>query len=118
MLFDDLIERRWGTIISAPPTPVSCKINGDFVPDGDDDNTPRPILDMDDPVDANNNAIDIQPIYDQLIHVELQLRHRNNMELAKVIGKSIGHDGKAAGTYTSQPHINYIIYDVEFIMEK
>ena len=112
LLYDSLIERRWGTAISAPPTSENTEDN--FVPYEDDDETPRLIPEMDDPVDANGKAINSQPAYDQLIHAELQLPHRDKMDLAKVIGRSIGPDGKTTGTYNDQPQLNTVIYDVEF----
>ena len=83
LLFDELNERRWGTAISAPPTATPNKNNNDFVPYENDDETPRLIPELDDPVDANNTAMNVQPAYDQLIHMELQLPHHDTMELAK-----------------------------------
>ena len=41
LLFDELIERRWGREISAPPTPTPKMNHNDFVPYEDDDVTPR-----------------------------------------------------------------------------
>ena len=114
LFFDELIERIWETAISAPPTPTPNKNNNDFVPYEDDDETPRLISELDDLVDSNNKAMNVQPAYDQLIHMDLQLPHHDTMKLAKVIGRSIGPDGTTAGTYDSHPRLNTIIYDREF----
>ena len=94
--------------------PISGKTDGNFVPYEDDDKTPRLIPEMDDPADANGNAIHTQPIYDHLIYAELQLPHRENMELAKIIERSIGPDGKTTGAYSKQPQLNTVIYNVKF----
>ena len=90
------------------------KNNNDFVPYEDDDETPRLIPELDDPVDANNKAMNVQSAYNQLVCMELELPYHDTMELAKVIGMSIRPDGTTAGTYDPHPHLNAIIYDEEF----
>ena len=69
MLFDELIERRRRTAINAPPTPTSNNNNDVFVPYEDDGEKPRLILELDNPVDENNKAMNVHPAYDQLIHM-------------------------------------------------
>ena len=81
---------------------------------GDDDESPRFIPEIADPVDAAGNAINQQPLYDQLIHAELILPQGEAMQMAKVLRRHVGPEGKVIGEYNETPIWNSIVYDVEF----
>ena len=67
-LFDELIQKRYGTSEMPPPSDTSP--NMDFYED--DDEELRAIPPVDDPVDSTGWALDEQP-YDALINAKLML---------------------------------------------
>ena len=114
-IFDELIEARWGTAISAPPKPSKVEGEGDdFVAYEDDDETPRLIPDIEEPVDSNGEYIDQQPQYDKLINLEVQMQQGTYLRVSKVARRALVPNGKTTGTYHEKPWMNTLIYDVEF----
>jgi len=88
--------------------------SNDFNEYEDDDEDPR-IPRIDDPVDASGKAIDQHPMYDWRIHAEIMMQQDHNLMNARVIGCSVGPDGRtAAGAYHDNPILNSVINDVEF----
>ena len=69
---------------------------------------------MDDPIDAAGNAINQQPVYDNMIQAELILPQGYKLRMAKVRGRTVGPDGKTIGNFHDTPIFNQIVYDVEF----
>ena len=112
-IFDELIEKRWGTCVSPPPTAAN-DTSDSFVPYEDDDEPATSIPTIDDPVDANGRALDQQPAYDVLIDAELMLPQRDQLRPAKVRRRTADPDGRVTGTYNSNPLMNTLTYDVEF----
>ena len=110
-LFDELITRRWGTSFNPPPQPV---IPDNFEEYEDDNEEPRLIPEMEDPVDNLGQAIHQQPTYDKMIHAEVVLAQGDRLWNAKVIGRSVGPDGLTTGTFDDNPILNSVTYDVEF----
>jgi len=82
-IFDQLIEKRWGSSVNPPSKPPP---QDDFLEYEDDDENPCVIPDFDDPVDAAGRVINQQPLYDRLIHAELTLAQGDELRAAKVIG--------------------------------
>ena len=67
-----------------------------------------------DPVDATGAPIDQQPLYDRLIHAEVALPQGDRLRTAKVTGRTVDPDGRTVGTYSDNPILNTLVYDVEF----
>ena len=85
-----------------------------YVPYEDDSTKPWTIPDVPDPVDSTGRAIDQQPAYDKLIHVELMLPQNGEYQPAKVVGRAKNELGVITGNYDENPIMNTIMYEVEF----
>ena len=111
-VFDELIERRWGTSIS-PPKTVSDESH-EFEYYEDDEEQARKAPDVEDAVDAQGNLLNQQPAYDTIINAEVQLQLGEEYAKGRVIGRALGQDGTTVGTYDDNPFLNSIVYEVEF----
>ena len=109
-LFDELISTRWGTSLHPPEKPL----NDSFEEYEDDDEIPRIIPEATDPVDATGRPLNMQPEYDQLINLEINMHQGDVLRQAKVVGRTVTADGITPGTYNSNPILNSLTYDVEF----
>ena len=117
-LFEKIIVERHGTYAKPDePLPKDHPLFDFFnmdddmpydsnIPEADELNTP--------PVDASGNEFDQQPIYDKLLSAEVTLPHGNEYKRATVLGRSLDADGRSTGTYSENPYLNTIIYDVLF----
>ena len=112
-VFDKLIEGRWGTSIN-PPQIKKGKEDNDFEEYEDNDEAPRVVPEVEDSVDSKGRLIDQQPAYDRLINAEVQLQQEDEVVLAKVKQRALGPDGTVVGTYSENPFLNSIVYEVEF----
>ena len=110
-IFDELIEKRWGT--SESPV-VQAYEDNDFVPYEDEDEEPRVLQDTEEPVDSVGRAISQQPSYDKIINAEVSLQLNDQMALGKVIRRATGPHGKTVGRYHDDPRLNSMVYEVEF----
>ena len=54
------------------------------------------------------------PVTDYLIHAEVNLPKGEEMQRAKVIGRSKSDDGRILGMYDDNPMLNTLLYDVQF----
>ena len=77
-----MIEGKWGTTINPSRISVSehtkrHEDTNDFIEYEDDDEEPRLIQEIDESVDAQGKAIDVNPPYDKIIQAEVQLQHEN-----------------------------------------
>ena len=110
--FDEAIIKIHGDSMSLPEHPA--------IPDDDDsdellDEEGEPIIiPEEDPVDATGKAVYEKPFTDMLIHAEVLLPQGENLQSAKVQGRSKDLDGNAIGSFDDNPLLNSIIYDVEF----
>jgi hypothetical protein len=111
-VFDELIERRWGTSISPPKTGNEEK--PEFENYADEDEPERAVPDIEDAVDTNGRLLDQQPAYDAIINAEVQLQLGEEFVTGKVKQRALGPDGKVTGSYDDNPMLNSIIYEVEF----
>ena len=121
-VFDEFITAQWGTPVPVKPT------NDDEYPTTHPDNVkedpfeeyedeyqqPMFIPEMEYPIDAAENAINQQPVYDKMIQYELILPKGDKLQMAKVRRRTFGPDGKTIGTFNDTPIFNLIVYDVEF----
>ena len=109
-VFDELIERRWGTSISPPKTDAKPE----FENYEDDDEAERVVPEIEDAVDANGRLLDQRPAYDMIINAEVQLQLGEEFAVGKVTQRALGPDGTVVGTYDENPMLNSIVYEVEF----
>ena len=109
--FDEIIRSRLGDAMSTPSKPLAP----DYVPYADGELDPPPIHEIDDdPIENDGTAVFEKPITDYLINAELRLPQGENLEHAKVIGRSKDINGEIVGVYDNNPMLNTMIYDVEF----
>ena len=66
-VFDELIERRWGTLINLLNA-VTHEGDKDFEPYEDDDEAARIIPDIKDIIDKGGKLLDQQPVYVTMIN--------------------------------------------------
>ena len=109
-VFNELIERRWGTSIS-PPKPDA---KPEFENYADDDEHERVVPEIEDVVDSTGKVLDQQPAYDRIINSEVQLQLGEEFAVGKVKQRAVGPDGEVVGTYDENPMLNSIVYEVEF----
>jgi hypothetical protein len=65
-------------------------------------------------VDSTGKILNQQPLYDKMISAETLLTHGDDMQVGKVIGRTLGGHGSTIGSYDDNPVLNSLIYDVEF----
>ena len=116
-----MITARWGTsVLAKPPNDEDLATHLDNVKEdpleeyGDEDELPRVIPEMNDPIYASGNAINQQPVYDKMIQAELILPQGEKLRIEKVRGRTVGPDGKIIGTFHDTPIFNLVVSDVEF----
>ena len=112
LIFTELISKRWGDASHPPSSTDEPDPTMDAQDEDEDQTTLVPVFD--DPVDANGQAIDLQPAYDTLIHAELMLPHNGVQQRAKVTQRTLGPDLRTTGTYHSSMPLNTMLYDVQF----
>jgi hypothetical protein len=113
-LFDELIERRWGTSINPPKVESTENDDNFFEEYNDSDDFARVIPDIEDSVDSTGKLINQQPAYDAMLNAEVRMNVGNYVANGKVKRRAIGADGKLIGTYDDNPILNTMIYEVEF----
>lgn len=128
-VFDDLIERRHGTSINPPKSPIqdgmstvvagaSTLASMSHMTDEttcdheEDDIAIQP--EIEDILDSTGKILDQQPCYDRMINAEILLQQGDKMQMGKVVGRAVNTKGHTMGTYDNNPMLNSIIYDVEF----
>ena len=120
--FDALIKGRWGTSMSPPVVETvddETEATEDMTDDefeeySDEDEQPRKIPDQEDTVDATGRLLDQQPAYDQIINAEVLLQQGEQVCKGVVKRRAIGPDGRTTGSYSENPVLNSIVYEVEF----
>ena len=112
-IFDGLIERRHGTSIN-PPIESDDDTRDEWEEYEDEDEPARISPEIEDTVDVNGRLLNQQPAYDKILHAEVCLQKGDNMAVGKVTNRAIRPNGGVAGTYDDNPHLNTMIYEVEF----
>ena len=79
-VFDELIERRWGS----PITPSNIQQQNVFEKYEDNEQQDQPTLEVEDTVDSTGKLMNQQPAYDQIINAEVQLQLGEEMVAGKV----------------------------------
>ena len=82
-LFDELIERRYGTSTSPPPK-ISKPNDDEFENYEDDDEPSRPVPEIEDMVDTNGRLLNQLPAYDRLLQAEVQMQLGEEYRTGKV----------------------------------
>jgi hypothetical protein len=99
-VFDELIEKRWGTSINPPSTEGSSDSdNGgiEFEEYEDEEEEARIVPNIEDTVDANGLLLNQMPAYDRILNAEVSLQMREEMSVRTVIQRALGSDGTVAG---------------------
>ena len=115
--FDEAIKKKYGDLVTLQPKPVKpeefeVKDLFNELLEGIDE----PVRKMEeDPLDADGTTVYEKPLNDLLIHAEVLLPQGGVMQQAKVKGRSKDIHGNVIGTYDSNPLLNSIVYDVEFL---
>ena len=115
-VFDELIERRHGTSINPPkpmkgdPDTAEPDFETDFVDNGQTGDLP----DIEDILDSTGKVLNQQPMWDKLINAEILLQQGDRLQLGKVNRRSVDDSGSIIGTYSENPIMNSIVYEVEF----
>jgi hypothetical protein len=113
-VFDDLIERRWGSSINPPmATEPEFDPRDDFEEYEDDNELARVVPGIEDTVNAHGKLLNQHPAYDQIINAEVSLQLGDDM-VTGTVTQVIGPDRAAIGSYDNNAYINLMIYEVEF----
>jgi hypothetical protein len=111
-IFDELINRRWGTSVN--PRMKPDKDIEQFKEYEDDDEVAQKVPEIEDTVDANGKLLNQHPAYDQIINAEVSLQLGDEMKTRKVTKRAVGPDCMVTGSYDSNPYLNSMSYEVEF----
>jgi hypothetical protein len=103
-VFDELIERRHGTSINPPKTPIEKHESPEEdIVDPSDDQVLHEVPDTEDMVDSTGKILNQQPLYDRIISAEILLPHGDDMKMGKVIGRTLGDHGSTMGSNDDNP---------------
>jgi hypothetical protein len=109
--FNAAIKSKLGDSVTKPSKPASP----DFVPYSDGDLDPISLEDIEeDPIDEDGTSQFEKPVTDHLIHAEVVLPKGEQMQMARVIGRSKSDDGRILGIHDDNPMLNTLLYDVQF----
>jgi hypothetical protein len=105
-IFDALIERSWGTSINPSPASTEPK---DFEEYWDDDEDPRIIPEIDEPVDSTGKLLKQQLMYHQILSAKVQLQLGDEVLVGQVKRRALGPDGTVVGSYhQSHNELNHV----------
>ena len=110
-LFDQTMTTKLGNSISGPTNTKYKKFvayHDNHIPDNQN------LSIENDPVSIQGVSVFENPITDTFIDVQLRLATYANYDNVKVISKVIDVNGEPIGKYNENPHLNTILYNVEF----
>ena len=110
-LFDKLIGRRLGDPAFTTKTETNAELFEEY---SSEEETARIVSDIEDAVDHVGNSINLQPAYDKMINLEIHANHDGQQQVGRVVGRTLGSDGRTVGRYHEKPIMNSMLYDVEF----
>ena len=84
-VFDELIQRRWGS----PMSPSNTQQQNVFEKYEDHEQQEQPTLEVEDIVNSTGKLINQQPVYDQTINAEVQLQLVEEMVTGKVTQRTL-----------------------------
>jgi hypothetical protein len=115
-VIDELIERRHGTSINPPKPKVQEHESSEEVEfeysekvefDKNDDQGFHEVPDTENIVDSTGKNLNQQPLYDKMISAEILLPHGDDMQIGKVIGRTLGDHGSTMGSYDGQSNSQF-----------
>jgi hypothetical protein len=109
VIFDGLIERRWGTSINPPKSNEDDSENLENKEFEDKDEPKQIVPGIEDTFDANGKLLNQQPAYNKLLRSEASLQLGESMTVGRVTKRAIGPDGTVAGTYDTNLYLNTMI---------
>ena len=71
----------------------------------------KEVPDVEDCVDIHGRVINQQPMYDQMLSLEIQMENGTKRKVSKRV---VAPDRRQLGTYNEHPALNTIMYEVEF----
>ena len=77
--------------------------------------SPRVIPKTNEPVNSAVRFLNRRPVYDYIINSELQLQLDDEVATGQVSRRALVPDDTTVGTYTDNPVLNLIVYEVEFL---
>ena len=104
----------YGDSINFPPFPIKME-DIDLVPyeyDGEK-NTPQSIPETE-AVDSTGLPVLQQPVTDRLLNNKVYLHQGEIMQVANFARRILDEDGKIVGTYSDNPMLNTLMYNMEF----
>ena len=112
--FDAQIKELLGDSVEVPPEPVKEALDpmNNFDYDVEDELAADNVVPAADAVDAAGKPLNQQSVADLLINAEVLLDHDESQQMARVIRRSIGPDGKVLGQFDGS--LRSLVYDVEF----
>ena len=81
----------------------------------DNSEEPRTEPDLEVSVDSNRRLFNQLPAYGRLLNAEVQLQLGEELMMGKVKCHALGPEGKVVGNYGSNPFLNSMMYEVEFV---
>ena len=112
-IFDDLIERRWGSPMSTQNTNDTNMTTDTEEHEHSDDEMEKRHIDIEDSVDSQGTLMNQLPAYDRLLNTEILVQAEEGHVSGKVTKRVFSPDGKVAGKYDDNPYLNSIMYEVE-----
>jgi hypothetical protein len=115
-VFDELIERKHETSINLPK-PIKSKSDTKKPNDANGDADTEPageFTDIEDILDSTGKVLNQQPMWNKMINAEIILQQGDKFQVGKVKRRSIDDNGKTIWTYSDNPIMNFIVYEVEF----
>ena len=114
VIFDALIEKRWGSPISTPnkdDADMTTHTEDNEV--DDEETTSKQHIDIEDSIDSQGTLMNQLLAYDRLLNAEIMVQAEEGQVSGKVIKREFGPDGKVAGKYDDNTYLNSIMYEVE-----
>ena len=120
--FNSAIKAKLGDSFSPPNIQKRPRTESkNVVSDSEDDFDPYfGVVEPEDPipeadcVDAAGKPLLQQSYTDTLIHSEVLLPHGEDLQMAKVLGRTLDKQGRVIGNPNDNPLLNTLMYDVEF----
>ena len=121
--FDDAIKQKLGDSFSLPNATKRRQTRSKGNGCNPQDDTFDPYFGMEedtdvmpeaDCVDATGKPLLQQSVTDVLINSEVLLPHGEDLQMAKVLGRTLDKQGRVVGNPDDNPLLNTLMYDVEF----
>ena len=74
---------------------------------------PRTVQDIEDSVDNSGHLLNQHPAYNRLIHSEMAPQLGDQVQRARMVGRSVGLEGIVVGEYDDDPMLDSLWYNEE-----